>query len=148
MADGVSGGSCPLGAEWSRESEGNEDMRFSKSQKTLLGLLTIWPLVYIVLFVGVWFATFSGILLSALGVPPLGLVAVCFIIPVHIATMLLIVVMTVFWGIEVYEDPVLVGDKKVLWMVVVLLGGPVGQFIHFYVNVWPEGDAQVVPAPL
>jgi hypothetical protein len=121
-------------------------MQFSKSQKILIGFLTLWPPVYVAVFVMVWFGTFVGMTLAALGIPTPGLFGFCFIIPLHLATMLLIVAMTVFWGIEVYRDPVLVGDKKVLWMLVVILGGSIGQAVHFFMNVWPEDAARVLPS--
>ena len=112
----------------------------SRSQKTLVGALTLWPAAYIAVFFIVWLSTFITIGAAAFGIPLLapGALMFCCIFPLHILTMALIVGMTIYWGIQVYGDPVIVGDQKVLWMMAVIAGGTIGQAAYFFVNIWPE----------
>jgi hypothetical protein len=119
-------------------TRGCDTMRFTRSQKTWLGFLTLWPFIYVVVFMLYMVGSFFGMLFIAFGIPTPGLFGFFFVLPLHIATMVLALVMTVFWGVQIYQDPTLVGDKKTLWMLVVILGGVAGQAVYFYLNVWPD----------
>jgi hypothetical protein len=95
----------------------------------LLGVLTVWPPIYIVLFM---LSVVAGPLLFASaprgGGPPVGFVV---LMVLHIGTMFEMLALTVFYAVHVYREPALQGDRKILWMVIVLLGGFVGQGIYY-----------------
>ncbi len=83
-----------------RPSEGNR--RFPRLLRLLMLLVTLWPLVYLGLFMVVWFRLFFG--LTASGSDPLSNFPVAFIVA-HLATMLLsFVLMTVYWYLYIWQD--------------------------------------------
>lgn len=109
------------------EDQSGQGRRMSRPALFVLGLATFWPPIYIVLFIGV----------IGLGIAGGGQV-MDRIFPVvgvlHVLTMLEMVALTVFYGVNVFQEPALQGDRKILWMVIVLLGGFIGQ--AFYYVAW------------
>jgi len=101
--------------------------RTSRTKLVVLGLLTFWPPVYMVLFVAVIVGMMFLVPSGGEGNPwPFVL-----IFPLHLLTMLEMFGLTVYYAVDVYRDPSLQGDRKVLWMVIVLLGGFIGQAIYY-----------------
>ena len=112
-----------------------------KSSKILLAAATIWPLIYMLLFMGLFmFAVFlrdggSGALWAI-------------IIPVHLLTILLIMGLTVFYIVNVFRNDRVNKDMKVLWAVVLFMGSIVAMPIYWYLYIWrdvPEALKQNQP---
>jgi hypothetical protein len=119
----------------------------SKSTQLVLGVATLWPLVYMFLFLAyiVWMV--FGVALEA---GPHGgsreptTTDVTFvrsffgIFAVHILTMLEILGLTVFYVIDVFRTTRLPSDQRVLWLLVIFFAGPIGMPIYWYLNIWRE----------
>jgi hypothetical protein len=117
----------------------------SKTIKLLLGLVTIWPFVYLILF---FITIFSLVIFStgaetAGGPPPL----IALIFPLHLLTMLVIMALTVFYMVNVFRNERVVKDQKVLWAVVLFLGNVLAMPIYWYLYIWKEGQPAGAPAP-
>ena len=100
----------------------------SKRARLLLGVLTFWPPFYIVVFM---LLVLGSVALAALGhgdAAPPAFVALVFI---HILTMFEIIGLTIYYAVNVYREPAIQGDRKILWMVIVLLGGFIGQAVYY-----------------
>ena len=117
----------------------------SKTIKLLLGLVTIWPFAYLILF---FITIFSLVLFSAGaetagGPPPL----IALIFPLHLLTMLVIMGLTVFYMVNVFRNERVVKDQKVLWAVVLFLGNVLAMPIYWYLYIWKDGQPAGAPAP-
>ena len=117
----------------------------SKTIKLLLGLITLWPFAYMILF----FITIISTILFTRGVgpetgpPPL----IALILPLHILTMLVIMALTVFYMVNVFRNERVGKDLKVLWAVVLFLGNVIAMPIYWYLYIWKDGLPAGVPAP-
>jgi hypothetical protein len=118
-----------------------------KPGKILLGLGTLWPFVYMILFFVFIFSSFlfmSGSRGQESGPPFLFVL----IFPIHLLTMLWIMGLTVFYMVNVFKNDRVDKDKKVLWAVVLFMGNMIAMPIYWYLYIWREAPAEGVPAPL
>ena len=102
-------------------------------------MATLWPFVYVILF---FLFVFSSVVFpptEAPGPPPL----IALILPLHLLTMLLIVGLMIFYVVNVFRNDRVDKDKKVLWLLVLLLGGGIGMPVYWYLYIWK--DAPVTP---
>jgi len=106
--------------------------------KRLVAVATLWPVVYMVLFFifFVWSFThsFSG---SGRQAPPSGLLL---IIPLHLFTMLVMFALIGFYAVCVFKLPKLPQDKRVLWLILVLLFGIFAAPVFFWIYLRPLLD--------
>jgi hypothetical protein len=117
----------------------------SKTIKLLLGLVTIWPFAYLILF----FITIFSLVFFSWGAETSGgpprLIALIF--PLHLLTMLVIMALTVFYMVNVFRNERVVKDQKVLWAVVLFLGNVLAMPIYWYLYIWKEGQPAGATAP-
>src|SRR5919106_545047 len=108
----------------------------SRTIKLLLGLITLWPFAYLILFflTIVSLILFSGGAEPGVGPPP----AIALIFPLHILTMLIIAALTVFYIVNVFRNDRVEKDKKVLWAVVLFMGNVMAMPIYWYLYIWKE----------
>lgn len=104
--------------------------RIPRPARVVLGVLTFWPPVYMVLFM---LFVFGDVLLSTLSPSSNAGVPFAFraLFTVHFLTMLEMFGLTVYYAVDVYRDDALRNDRKALWMVIVLLGGFIGQAVYY-----------------
>ena len=102
--------------------------------KLLLGVLTLWPFAYIVLFFVVVVATelFMPGPGDAPGPPPL----IALILPLHFLTMLVIVALLVFYIVNVFRNDRVEKDKKAVWAIVLFFGSMIAMPIYWYIYIW------------
>lgn len=128
----------------------------SRRLKILLGILSIWPLTYMGLFM-------LGMLLTALFAPVLfppghaghpssdtAILVVFFVImALHVLTAFLTMGLMVFYLVHVVKTERLNQDQRVLWAVLVFAGGVVAQPIYWYLHIWrePIPRAETTDAP-
>jgi hypothetical protein len=51
------------------------------------------------------------------------------------------------WLVDVIRRPDLSSDRRLLWVVVILLGSTLGQLVYFFMEVWPDRPLLDQPAP-
>lgn len=107
----------------------------TRQAKLLLGLLTFWPSAYAVLFVGFVLAMMLG---AGRGEPPGSGMVLVFVL--HALTMLLVMGLLVYYLIHIVRNPALDNNARILWAVVVTMGGFLGQAVYWYLNVWQAPD--------
>lgn len=116
-----------------------------KSTKILLGLATLWPFLYLILF----FIFFISLFLFMPGSegeesgPPFAFVV---FIALHLFTMLWIMGLTVFYIVNIFRNDRVDKDKKVLWAVVIFMGNVIAMPIYWYLYIWKEVPAGSPPA--
>jgi hypothetical protein len=105
----------------------------SKTLKVLLGIVTLWPFAYMILF---FLFIFAMMLLPSFGetsgAPPLFVI----IFPLHLLTMLIIMALTVFYIANVFNNERVDKDKKVLWALVLFMGNIIAMPIYWYIYIW------------
>jgi hypothetical protein len=116
-----------------------------KPTKVLLGLASLWPLLYMIFFFV--FIFFSIFFISSSGDPGSGPPFFFFLIfPLHLLTMVLIMALTVFYIVNVFRNERVDKDKKALWAIVLFMGNMIAMPIYWYLYIWKEPDS--LPAPL
>ena len=117
-----------------------------KSSKILLGLATLWPFVYMIFFFMFIFSMFLFIPTApppgpglGPGSDPSGPPMFFFLIfPLHFLTILWIIALTVFYMVNVFRNDRVNKDMKVLWAVVLFMGGMIAMPIYWYLYIWRE----------
>jgi len=110
-------------------------MRISKPLAALIGVATILPAIYMALF----FATFSSGLspgATADEMPIFGTFQT--MMAFHLAVMALTVVLLVFYVVHAFKNERLVGDKRVLWVVVIFFGSFVAGIVYWWIYIWHD----------
>lgn len=117
----------------------------TKTAKLSVGLLTLLPMVFLVLF---FFALVSGGLAKAeehlASKEPL-----VFLLPVGYAVILLLagifssLALTVFYLIHVLNNPRLDASQRLVWAFMVLVSGFIGCLIYWLFQIWREEDDRV-----
>lgn len=105
--------------------------------KVVLGIATLWPLVYLFIFIGFAFYTILTVTPHAeVGRgPPAGLVAI-FIL--HGITMLWMIGLIAIYIYDVFHNDSVDKDKKALWAVVLFCANMIAMPIYWYIYLWRE----------
>ncbi|HEV2914207.1 MAG TPA: hypothetical protein VGX92_13080 [Pyrinomonadaceae bacterium] len=109
-----------------------------KKNKILLGIATIWPLLYIPLFI---LFMFSFVLLADRGAPPGGGAFPVVILPIfllHFLTILCTIALSVFYIVNVFRNKRVEKDKQVLWVILIFMFGMIAQPIYWYLYIWQD----------
>jgi len=104
-------------------------LKLSKSQKIILGILSIWPLVYIVFFVIYAFVISE---LTSSNVPFIILIVL------HVLTILLIWAMIIFNIIHVLRTIKPPNELRIVWVILLLLGNMIANPVYWYLHIWRE----------
>jgi hypothetical protein len=108
----------------------------SKPAKLVLGMLTLWPLIYVVCFLS--FVLY--VMINAASdqpdtvlMPHIAVLAV-----LHFGTMLCAVALLVVYVTDVFKNERVEKDKKVLWVLVLFCGSAIAMPIYWHLYIWPE----------
>ena len=110
----------------------------SKPSKILLRVTTVWPLVYMLLFIVVMLAIIwsTG---SEKGEASSGAILWIRILPcIHLLTMLWVLLLLIFYIVNVFRNERVPADKKTLWAVVLFLGNIIAMPVYWYHYVWRD----------
>jgi hypothetical protein len=120
-----------------------------KSTKVLLGIATLWPLLYIFLFFVFVFTMAFGLRGGAQAEPGIQ-PAMALVLGLHLLTMVIIMALTVFYIVDVFRNERVDKDKKALWAIVIFMGNAIAMPIYWYLYFWkePSTRAQVFPDQL
>ncbi len=105
--------------------------------KLVLGVATLWPLIYFLGFTVLLFSIFTAIIEGRDGPEMFAVIA-----PIHIFTILWVFMLTVVYIVDLFRNDRVSGDKKALWAVVIFLGGLVAMPIYWYLYVWREAPGR------
>ncbi len=107
----------------------------SRGKAIALGLFTVWPFVYAILFMSSILFLVVGELASAVspGAPP---DAFLLIFPLHLLTMLDVLVVQVIYVVYLFRTGRVPQDKKALWAAVLILGNMIAMPVFWYLYLW------------
>jgi heme/copper-type cytochrome/quinol oxidase subunit 2 len=113
----------------------------SRGKAIVLGIFTAWPILYMMFFMCVVFGMF--VLMSTGGQgggsePPMIL---WIIFPLHLLTMLEVVVLLVIYILHVFKTDRVPQEQKALWAVVLFLGNAIAMPVYWYLYIWREQNA-------
>ena len=99
-----------------------------RSGSLILGLLTMWPVVYIFFFI----ATMA---LAPLGAMPFGM-----LFAVHGVTMAITFGLLMYYVVHVLRSP-RQSNERLLWAILLVVGSTITMPIYWYMCIWkPRGD--------
>ncbi len=142
--------SLPQGKMWfaSPSHPRREGEEVSKPKKILLGAVTLWPLAYMLIFMVtvLWMFTMMGTRIpSRPDAGPPAWIPGLFI--VHIGTMLLTLGLTIFYGIHAYRSNRVPESRRVIWVVLNILGSFIAQLFYWYLFIWREPEPLATTPP-
>jgi len=106
----------------------------SKSKKVILGIATVWPILYMVLSFLFVFSQISFVSSgNQLKEPPTWFFL---IFSLHLFTMILIGILLYIYIKNVFKNHRVSQDKKALWAVVLFLGNIISMPIYWYLYIW------------
>ena len=115
--------------------------RPSRGTVVAIGLLTLWPLLYMGLFLSFFVYMFTSMAHQQQGPPAFFM----YIFPLHCFTMLLMFALTGVYVFHAYKTDQIPADKRVLWVVILFFGNMVAFPIYWYLYMWratvPPRDA-------
>ena len=111
-------------------------MRISKPLAIVIGLFTIWPIIYMLLFMGVFVITALTIFQQAHQQHAPGPGFLSYIVIPHIATILLMFALMAFYIVHVFKNAALKDDRRALWAVVLFMGLPFSAPVYWWLFIW------------
>jgi hypothetical protein len=118
-------------------------MRISKPIAILIGVLTAWPFVYMIIF----FALFiSGPFMRGGGSLTESEASRSFqiLLAMHLGTMFIMAALLSFYIVHVFKNPA-IPDKRTLWAVVLFFGNVIAMPVYWFLYVWREPVHPVPP---
>ena len=108
-------------------------MKIAKPMALILGLVTLLPGVYMACFFAIFFAEF-GSTGSPESMPIFGSFET--MMALHLGTMLLSVLLLIFYIVHAFKNQKLQQDKRVLWVIVLFFGSFIAGIIYWWIYVW------------
>lgn len=111
----------------------------TKPAKVVLGIVTIWPAIYMAFFfvvVCLLFASFlgepsdGGYLVRLLGI----------LFPLHLGTIVVIVGLGAFYIYHLFQNDQIGQNQKALWAVVLLMGNMISMPVYWYLYFWRDNS--------
>jgi hypothetical protein len=117
-----------------------------KPTKLFLGILTLWPIIYVCLFILFFFSAIlfgPGPAEPGSGMQPM----MAFILILYLLTVILILALTVFYIVDIFRNDRVDKDKKVLWAVVIFMANAFAMPVYWYLYFWREPSLATSPTP-
>jgi hypothetical protein len=111
----------------------------TKSRALALAGVTLWPIIYMFLFMGV---ISSQVLFMDATTPSPGEIPIMMkiIFPLHFFTMIWIFVLIAIYIRHIFKTNAVIQDKKALWAVVIFLGNIIAMPIYWYLYIWKKAE--------
>ena len=109
----------------------------SRPKALLLALFTIWPLLYLLIFIGTVFSLVFG----QFAHPTVGTqipLEIRVLFPLHFFTMFEIMVLLAIYITFLFKTDRVPQDKKTLWAVVLFCGNLFAMPVFWYLYLWKE----------
>ena len=115
-------------------------MDLKRSRKLLLAIVTLWPFFYVFVLVVHWYLIAFD--------PNLSWPSLYVMAPLHILTLLDLLILLVVYVYLVLKRLAIEDSQRRMWLLVVILGGLIGQLVFFCLKIIPAGPSVAGPQPL
>jgi hypothetical protein len=105
-----------------------------KTLKILLGIVTIWPFLYMLIFFAFFIYMFMGISRGG----NIDEKMFWSIFPVHILTMLISMGLLTYYIVNLYRSNRMNKDTKIIWAIVLFMGNMIAMPVYWYLYIWRE----------
>jgi hypothetical protein len=112
-------------------------MTMTKPRALLLAVFTVWPFIYMFLFIGFVFTSMFWIGPGRHNQAPDMFMAV---MALHLLTMLEMFALLVIYMVHLFKTPAVRQDMKALWAVVLFLGNMLAMPVYWYLYIWRPLD--------
>ncbi|MBI4674308.1 MAG: hypothetical protein HY741_21910 [Chloroflexi bacterium] len=116
-------------------------MKLSRNQKLTIGAATLWMLVYPLVFVFLWLATFGSIIMTATTrqEPPFALFGIfACIMPFHFLTIAISLGLMAFYWAHIIKNTTTSDALRIIFGVGIFWFGYLAMPIYFYFFVWRD----------
>jgi hypothetical protein len=110
-------------------------MRIPRSVALLIGVATVWPIVYMFIFMSFALTSFLSSAHGGSGTGPMESFF-GYIFVAHLGTMLLMLGLMGFYLVHVFRNAAFKDERRVLWAILVFVGGPLGMSVYWWLYVW------------
>ena len=109
----------------------------TKPAKIFLGVLTIWPVLYIFIFI---FTVISMVFTMQEPPDQSSTIPAAFLLIflLHLLTMFMVVVLLIVYIMNVFKNDRVDKDKKALWAVILFMGNIFAMPVYWYLYIWRE----------
>jgi hypothetical protein len=108
-----------------------------KAGKILLLAATLWPVIYMFLFFGFMITMVISMPKGgSAGTGPGSWFVGLFV--VHMMTILWIFALMAYYIVNVFRNDRVAKDQKVLWLIVVFMGGFIAMPVYWYLFIWRD----------
>lgn len=109
----------------------------TKGKAIVLGVFSIWPILYMLLFMGSMFIMMITMFTNppTSNEPPMIMLV---LFPLHFLTIFEIFALLAIYLYYLFKTDVVPQDKKALWAVVLFLGNMISMPIFWYLYVWKK----------
>ena len=107
-----------------------------KWAKILLGVATLWPILYMFIFFTFIFTMVFFMPNQAAGEAPPALFFIIF--PLHFLTIFWIFGLTIFYILNIFKNDLVDKEKKALWAVVIFFGSMFAMPVYWYLYIWRD----------
>ena len=103
----------------------------------MLAVLSVWPFVYFIIFIGFMFVSFANVGSSSAHNAQ-AFDAFKYIFVVHLLTMVLMFALTAAYVVHAFRSDELDQDKRTLWVIVLFFGNMLAFPIYWWLYVRPS----------
>lgn len=106
----------------------------TKNKKILLGILSIWPAVWFLIFFAFVISTFLFVLKQNF----FGFIMFPIIFLFHFLTIVIIIGLLIYYIIHISNNKSLDQQMKAVWIVVIFFVNVIGFPVYWYLNIWKD----------
>jgi len=110
----------------------------TKLKAVTLGACTLWPILYMFLFMGTVFTQFIMMDFGGKQVAGEMPTVMKIIFPLHLLTMLWILVLMAVYIRHIFKTEAVAQDKKALWAVVIFCANMFAMPVYWYLYIWKK----------
>jgi hypothetical protein len=116
-------------------------MGLSKSKRKMLGVLSIWPLIYIVIFTILIFSISGFRPFTFSSQNNIFLIVFIPVMIVHVLTIVCGLGLMIYFIIHAVKSTKLTQEMKIIWIILLVMFYTIVSPIYWYVNIWKEKPA-------
>jgi len=111
-------------------------MNLTRKQKIILGVLTLWPPFYILIFI----ANVMGMIIasSANTNATVSVMSVAWIIPLHFLTIMLVLALMIFYILYIIRSDTVQEEHRIVWLIAVIVVSIPAMIVFWFMYFWKE----------